>query len=147
MKKLIIKLFNTFFNENFLKFVIIGIINTIIDISIFEIFKFLGVFYMIAKVISFSCGLISSFFLNTVYNYKIKPTFKKFVIYPVSALPNFIIQMVGIYIMVDIMSIDTSIANVVIMIIAIPITFLVTRYILVGKGSDELESINNNSSL
>jgi len=57
----------------FVRFNIVGILNTIIDWSFFAILnQLLFISYLPAKVISYSCGLINSYILNSIWTFHAK---------------------------------------------------------------------------
>jgi putative flippase GtrA len=72
MTKMINKLFNIFFSKNkfklnfiqFMKFNIVGVLNTAIDFCVFTLLTFLLVNSLLAQAISYGCGMVNSYFLN-----------------------------------------------------------------------------------
>lgn len=57
----------------FVRFNIVGILNTIIDWGFFAIFnQVLLVSYLPAKIISYSCGLINSYICNALWTFRAK---------------------------------------------------------------------------
>ncbi len=67
--------------KQFLKFLSVGVANTIVDIGVFTLLIYLfGIYYIISiNVLSYSIGIICSFFLNAKYTFKDNDlTFKKF---------------------------------------------------------------------
>ncbi|MCX7667635.1 MAG: GtrA family protein [Atribacterota bacterium] len=54
-----------------LKFGLVGIANTLIDFGIFVLLHgYLQVFYAFAQVISYSCGMANSYFLNKFWTFQ-----------------------------------------------------------------------------
>ncbi|QSZ27048.1 GtrA family protein [Aceticella autotrophica] len=60
----------------FIKFNIVGVVNTLVDFSVFTLLNFLGVYCMIAQVISYSCGVINSFIMNKNWTFEAKGRLK-----------------------------------------------------------------------
>lgn len=58
--------------RNFILYCCIGVINTGVDFGIFAVLDYAGLYYIIAHVISYHCGIFCSFFLNRYYNFKVK---------------------------------------------------------------------------
>lgn len=58
--------------RNFILYCCIGVINTGVDFGIFALLDWAGLYYIIAHVISYHCGIFCSFFLNRYYNFKVK---------------------------------------------------------------------------
>ncbi len=49
----------------FIKFNVVGIMNTAVDFGVFMILnRYLGLIYAVSQVISYSCGMVNSYFLN-----------------------------------------------------------------------------------
>jgi putative flippase GtrA len=62
-------------NAKFLKFIIVGIINTLINISIMHLLLLLNIYYLIASACGFILGLLSGFFLNFIWTFQQKSKF------------------------------------------------------------------------
>ncbi len=58
--------------RNFILYCCIGCINTGVDFGVFALLDYAGLYYIIAHVISYHCGIFCSFFLNRYYNFKVK---------------------------------------------------------------------------
>ncbi|HHP50971.1 MAG TPA: GtrA family protein [Moorella mulderi] len=58
----------------FVKFNLVGVANTAVDFSVFCLLTFWGVYYMVAQVISYTCGIINSFVLNRYWTFEMKGT-------------------------------------------------------------------------
>lgn len=53
------------------KFGLVGIANTLIDFGIFVLLHgYLQVFYALAQVVSYSCGMVNSYFLNKFWTFQ-----------------------------------------------------------------------------
>ncbi len=73
--------------RNFILYCLIGVINTGVDFGIFALLDYAGLYYIIAHVISYHCGIFCSFFLNRYYNFKVKDkTAQRFLSFYLSAL-------------------------------------------------------------
>ena len=115
----------------FLKYAIVGCINTAdyyLSYLIFmDIFKFS---YKISFAMGYVVSIVGSYFLNTYFTYKQKPSVKKFLIFPLTYVPNFIIQYVGMILLVDRINMSRKVAPVITALVATPITFFVTKYVI-----------------
>jgi putative flippase GtrA len=58
----------------FIKFNLVGIVNTLVDFSVFTVLTFFGMYYMAAQVISYSCGVVNSFVMNKYWTFGDKST-------------------------------------------------------------------------
>ena len=127
------KIKDIFINKTFTTFIIIGIINTI-NYNVLYLIGLLFTHYMISNIIAYIISLTISFFLNTKYTFKVKPTLIRFIKFPITGLATFITQTLGIFILVDIINVDKKISGFLASLIAIPITFIVMKYILKSKA-------------
>lgn len=53
----------------FVKFNLVGIVNTLVDFAVFTVLTFFGMYYMAAQVISYSCGVANSFVMNKYWTF------------------------------------------------------------------------------
>lgn len=56
----------------FVKFNLVGIVNTSVDFAVFTMLTFLGVYYMAAQIISYGCGVANSFIMNKYWTFRAK---------------------------------------------------------------------------
>ncbi len=127
--KLYYKIKNIFFSKNFILFVVIGFINTLIYNEYYLIgIKFIN--YILASITAYIISMTLSFFMNTIYNFKVKPTLKKYLLFPLSGIPTFICQTFGLSFLVEICNIQKTYVGLIASLIAIPISFIVMKYII-----------------
>ncbi|MFJ8163256.1 GtrA family protein [Streptomyces sp. NPDC096136] len=92
--------------------------------------------YFAAYTLAFLLSMVGSFFMNTYFTYRTRPTWKKFLLFPLTNVTNYVIQSVGLYALVSWAGMDTRIAPLVAAVVAIPFTFLLSRRILIpGTGA------------
>ncbi|MEU7552074.1 GtrA family protein [Streptomyces sp. NPDC044571] len=87
--------------------------------------------YFLAYTLAFLLAMVGSFFMNTYFTYRTKPTWKKFLLFPLTNVTNYVIQSAGLYALVTWAGMDTRIAPLVAAVVAIPFTYLLSRRILV----------------
>lgn len=58
----------------FVKFNLVGIVNTLVDFAVFTVLTFFGTHYMLSQVISYSCGVVNSFIMNKYWTFGAKST-------------------------------------------------------------------------
>lgn len=119
-----------------IRFVIVGVVNT----GTYYVFYllFLHVFgwvYLISHILAFVLSMIGSYFLNTYFTYKTKPSLKKFFQFPLTYVVNVTITTSSVYILVDKLGMDKTISPLLASLIAIPFTFIISKKILVTKAS------------
>ncbi|MCM3771362.1 GtrA family protein [Priestia aryabhattai] len=57
-------------STHYLKFCIVGGLNTAIDFFVFSLLSYLGVYYIIAQCISYGCGVLNSYLLNRAWTFQ-----------------------------------------------------------------------------
>ncbi len=68
MKRIIARHHHTI--GEFIKFAMVGLLNTGVDVAIFFFLTWLGVLYLAAQVVSYSCGAANSYLLNKVWTFR-----------------------------------------------------------------------------
>lgn len=117
-----------FFSAEFIRFGIVGVINTLHHYLWFFVF---GVFlnYDFANVFAFIISMIGSFYLNCYFTYKVRPTFKKFIKFPIVYLVQIIMAYIIPKIGVEIFNVKEIFVPLLTS-FSIPVVFLLSRYIL-----------------
>ena len=125
MKKIISK----FTSKEFIKFFVVGLVNTF-NHNIIYLFLLTYINYMYSTLIAFIIAMCISFFLNCYITFNVKPTWKKLLLFPISNIPNFFFQIVGIYIVVGILKIPEQYGSIICTLLALPFTYLIMKVIL-----------------
>ncbi|USK86938.1 GtrA family protein [Peribacillus asahii] len=117
--------------REFIKFIVVGIINTF---NYYIVYLFLHAIletdYMMAHIVGFITSLVISFFLNSYFTFKVKPTLDKFLKFPLTQLVNIALSSLFLYVFVKHIRINSTIAPVLSIFITVPLTFVITRKIL-----------------
>ena len=97
--------------KKILKFICVGISNTIISLIIYYCLKFIGVNYLISMAVGYIISSITGYFLNKIWvfkdkNKKIKSLLRYYILYISSLLLNLTFT----YFQVDILNISDNIA-------------------------------------
>jgi putative flippase GtrA len=122
-------------NTEFTRFVVVGVINTLTYYSIYLVLHNLfSLPYLAAHLIGFVISLNASFFLNCYVTYKIKPTLKKYLYFPLTQVVNMSVSTVLIFIFVEFLHLNSNIAPFAAVIFTVPITFVVSSKILKGTA-------------
>ena len=122
-------------HHSLLRFVIIGVFNTLHFWIWYNLFLKLNIVYPVAFTLGFVLSMVGSFFLNTYFTFKTKPSWKKFLRFPLTTLPNYLISQVGLWIFVEQLALPKNISGLLASLVAIPVTYLVTKHILTGESS------------
>lgn len=120
------KLKKMFFNKEFIIFIIIGIINTLSS-TVFAMIYSSVLAPTIAFVPGYLTGVVVSYTLNSIVTFKEKLNLTKFMKFGVSTIPNFIIQWITVYIVVELMDIHKLVAYGLAAIIGVPVTFVILK--------------------
>ncbi|MFB6524279.1 GtrA family protein [Streptomyces sp. NPDC056401] len=103
--------------------------------------------YFAAYSIAFVLAMIGSFFMNTYFTYRTRPTWKKFLLFPLTNVTNYVIQSAGLYALVTWAGMNTQIAPLVAAVVAIPFTYVLSRKILIpGTGDKAAEPEQTHSA-
>lgn len=115
-----------------LRFTLVGVFNTA---SYYGLYLVFGLFlpYLAAHVVAFILSMIGSFFLNCHFTFRTKPTWRKFLLFPLSNATNFVVTSAGLYVLVQFFGINQRIAPLLAASVAIPVTFLVAQLVLAGR--------------
>lgn len=117
-------------NNSFIRFVLVGIINTVVYYAFYLSFNYAGLPYVASHITAFLLSMIGSFFLNCYFTYRTKPTIKKFIAFPLTNVVNFVISTGSLYVIVDLLHMNKEWAPLVSMFLPIPFTYLMSRWIL-----------------
>ncbi|WP_189946724.1 GtrA family protein [Streptomyces roseolus] len=90
--------------------------------------------YFAAYTLAFLLSMVGSFFLNTYFTYRTRPTWKKFALFPLTNVTNYVVQSAGLYALVTWAGTDDRIAPLVAAVVAIPFTYVISRRILVSRA-------------
>ncbi|NJP42076.1 GtrA family protein [Streptomyces sp. PRB2-1] len=86
--------------------------------------------YFAAYSVAFVLSMIGSFFLNTYFTYRTRPTWKKFFLFPLTNVTNYVVTSIGVYVFVEWVGMNDKIAPLVAAAAAIPFTYILSRRIL-----------------
>lgn len=114
-----------------LKFIIVGSINTLNYYVVYLLLlKLLHIEYMISHITGFIVAFVISYYLNCYFVYRVKPTWRKFISFPITQIVNVSLQTVLLYVFVSWLNLPAEIAPFAGLIITIPITFVLSKWIL-----------------
>lgn len=114
-----------------LKFIIVGGINTLNYYVVYLLLlKLLHIEYMISHITGFIVAFVISYYLNCYFVYRVKPTWIKFISFPITQIVNISLQTVLLYVFVSWLNLPAEIAPFAGLIITIPITFILSKWIL-----------------
>ncbi|HGH5478031.1 GtrA family protein [Staphylococcus pseudintermedius] len=113
------------------RFVLVGGINTLNYYIVYLILlRLFDVHYLISHIVGFIFSFVVSFYLNCYFVYKVRPTLKKFLAFPLTQVVNMGTQTLLIFIFVGLMHFNAALAPFVGLIVTIPITYILSKFIL-----------------
>ncbi len=122
---MISKIKHTFFTPKFIRFVFVGVLNTFNGVLFSFLYSLLIKSATLAFIVGYVTSLSISYLLNSYITFHDKKlTFAKFVKFCISYIPNFIIQLVCVFVIIDILHWYKLIAYIIAAMIGIPITYL-----------------------
>lgn len=137
MREKINKFKELFFTKQFICFVAVGCINTLNGM----LFPFLFSYIMnanIAYAISYIPSLTISYFLNSVVTFSDRDfSFKKYVKFCLSYVPNFIIQNISFFLVFNLAGLPKIAAILLASVIGIPLTFLIMKFFTFSKDKKD----------
>lgn len=120
-----------YFTSNFLNFLKLGFINTVFSYIVFIILlNYLS--YNVSYTISFIATIILSYFLNTKYVFKQKLSFSKFLKFPLVYVAQYLFGILVLNILNIYMNISNYISILIVIVLSIPLTFILSKKILVS---------------
>ena len=116
-------------------FALVGVVNTATYYGLYLLFLNL-LPYLSAHILAFALSMTGSFFLNARFTYRTRPTWRKFLLFPLMNATNFLLTTAGVYVIVDVLHAGNRFAPLLASGAAIPVTFVVSRSIMLrGTGT------------
>ena len=119
--------------SEFMRFVAVGLLNTPNYYAAYTLLFLLGFPYIAAHVSGFIIAFVISYFLNCYVVYRVRPTLSKFLKFPLTQVINMGMQTLLLYILVDRLDWNELTAPLPVLVITVPITYGITRWVLKDK--------------
>lgn len=117
-----------------MRFALVGVANTSVYYGSYLVLR-LMMPYLFAHLIALVVAMTGSFFLNCYWTFRTPPTWRKFILFPLGNLTNYVFTTVGVVLLVDGLGVDERIAPLAAAAAAIPFTFLLSKRILTRDKS------------
>lgn len=118
------------------RFAVVGVINTGVYYGLYLLLR-MAVPYLAAHLIATGIAMVGSFLMNTYWTFETKPTWRKFAIFPLTNLTNYVVSTLGVILLVELVRMDERIAPLAAAVVAIPVTFFLSRKILLQRDPRE----------
>ncbi|MCI3221517.1 GtrA family protein [Streptomyces sp. NP-1717] len=119
-----------------IRFALVGVVNTGTYYACYLVLL-TWLPYVAAHVVAFALSMTGSFFLNSRFTYRTRPTWRKFLLFPLTNAANFTITTSGVYLLVDVLHLSSRYAPLIAAAAAVPITFAVSRTIMLRPDRDD----------
>ena len=136
MSNLIKTIKDKIFDKEFIKFGIVGVINTINHQVInLLLLNLIGAY--LAHMVGLIVSMIGSFLMNTYFTYKTKPSLKKILMFPLTYLPTLFGSTIGLYVLIEWIGIPEEYASFMATIVMVPFSYIISSFILKSKSKVE----------
>jgi putative flippase GtrA len=113
------------------RFVVVGVINTAVYYGLYLILCTV-IPYLAAHVTAIFIAMLGSFFLNCYWTFQTPPTWHKFALFPFTNATNYVVTTLGVFVLVEWFGVDQRWAPLIAAAAAIPVTFVLSRWVLIG---------------
>lgn len=121
------------FNRNeFFKFIFFGGINTLLSYAIYVVIL-LFLIYPVAYSLAYFSGIFISYYLNSRFVFKRDVRLVKAFQYPLVYLVQYLLGVSLLSVLIEIFSLNKFIAPALVIMITIPVTFSLSRFIIKGR--------------
>ena len=120
-------------HREFAAFLFFGAVNTILGYGIY-LLLLPFVAYPTAYSLSYAAGIFISYYLNARFVFREKLRLSKALQYPVVYLVQYLLGLGLLYLLVEVAHMTTFIAPIVIVLITVPCTYLLSRYVIKGPS-------------
>lgn len=118
------------------KFSLVGVVNTGVYYGVYLLLlRFLP--YLVAHLIGWTVAVVVSYLLNCWFTYRVRPTWRKLLVYPLSSLPNVLFTTFGVVLLVEVFRVGEELAPLIAGLAAVPFSYLLARLLLVGRGKGD----------
>ena len=118
------------FNGNeFFKFIFFGGINTVLSYAIYVVLL-LFLIYPVAYSLAYFLGIFISYYLNSRFVFKRNVRLVKAFQYPLVYLVQYLLSVSLLSVLIEIFSLNKFIAPALVIMITIPVTFSLSRFII-----------------
>ncbi len=119
-----------------IKFCLVGVVNTGVYYGVYLLlYRFMP--YVAAHLIGWVVSVVASYLLNCWFTYKVRPTWLKLLLYPLSSLPNVLFTTFGVVLLVEVLHVSKELSPLVAGLCAVPFSYLLAKLLLVGRKPEQ----------
>jgi putative flippase GtrA len=116
----------------FIRFLVVGTANSLITYVLYVALVFV-VPYPVAYSISYVAGILISYYLNCRFVFKEKLRLSKALQFPLVYLFQYLLGIGLLFVLVSVARVDKLIAPIAVVVITVPVTYLLSRYVIKEK--------------
>ncbi|WP_405884872.1 GtrA family protein [Streptomyces sp. NBC_01136] len=114
----------------FLRFAVVGVVNTAVYYGLYLVLL-VALPYLTAHLLAFGAATVVSFFLNARFTYRTRPTWRKFLRFPLATVTNLVVSTIALNLLVEVCHSGSRTAALLASAVAVPFTFLASRAIMI----------------
>jgi putative flippase GtrA len=118
--------------ERFARFLVVGVSNVAVYYACYLLLHVV-LPYLAAHVLAYAFSVVTSFFLTTRFTFRVAPTARRAAVFPLVYGVNIVATSVMIVVMVQGLGIGERVAPLVSAALAVPLTFLTARLLLLDR--------------
>lgn len=115
--------------NHFLRFLVMGVLNTIATFSIYVAFKTV-LDYQIAYLLSYLSGIVFAYLMNALFVFKKRVSLRNFIRFPLVYVVQYIAGAVILELFVRVLGLSVTFAPLFVIILTLPLTFFLSRFVL-----------------
>jgi putative flippase GtrA len=122
----------SFIDEHFgplMRFALVGVLNTGVYYVAYLLLVRVAP-YLAAHVVAWFVAITFSFLMNCRFTYHVRPTWKRYLLFPVSNLPNIVFTSVGVVGLIELLHVNVRLAPLIAGICAIPFSYLLGSHLM-----------------
>ena len=122
-----------FIRNEFVRFIFFGGVNTLLGYAIYALLL-LFLTYPIAYTLAYVLGICISYYLNSRFVFESRVRLTKALQYPLVYLVQYLLSVLLLYVLVEILTINKLIAPGLIVLVTVPMTYFLSRFIIKGRS-------------
>lgn len=119
-------------NAEFIRFVILGGVNTVLT-NVFYMLLLFVLPYAVSFTVSYVAGIGLSYYLNSVFVFRKPMEWRKALQFPVVYIVQYVIGLGLMFVLIEWAGVNEVLAPWLVVLLTLPITFLMSRLIIKGR--------------
>jgi putative flippase GtrA len=117
----------------------VGALNTVLSYLVYlALLKWVS--YRWAYSLSYAAGILLSFVLNSLLVFRVPLRWRRLLPYPSVYLVQYLLGLGVVHVGVELLGWDERLMPVAVLVVTVPVSFVLTRWVLRGRGDEERKS-------